>query len=649
MGTPASHHIRSVLIVTLAAVAVGGITSAQAQVEEATLLEEVAGRVEAAARVCLQGNPRLSSIRVQYLVGTSEQTSGNAEVTRRDCLAASEADLKDAGLVCCGVLHTLDGKAATSQSHTDVAVVVGQRLIGDVCKMLPTRVALIVGHELGHLMLGHLDNRLRALDDIPLMGELRRNQEYEADEWGLNYALKAGYADASAQVEQLWQRMEIVFGADAQLEPWERNHPKPHERIANLQIDDARKRRWQYLGAYDAGVMYLTMSQWESAQACFQDVHEVFPESAEVLTNLGYAKMMQYYAGLPPAERTRIGGEVCCATFVTARPLIRGGTDIDKQPLEEAIALFEQVLESDGRFLPALCNLGAANIMYPEAPVEMLQEAARLLTDAERIAQENGDQRTRTQAVANRALALTRLDGGQAYQLLADATNSVRGRENDVLPLHLNFSRILTDSDVEQDLRLAERLLTRYLQHTVEQSAYCGEAKALWRKVRKRLGEAASDADVPAPDRAHWAKVAQLTLEDGGLIYLQQAKEQARARLRPYQVYELPLLPLQSATILDVPEQGTRLRIINGTVQMIELYSAQAPQIELKALGERQVEILSATRPIRIGDHLDADLSNILGIEATIIQIQGRDFWFYHQLGLAIHSSQGTINSIAIL
>jgi len=289
--------------------------------------------------------------------------------------------------------------------------------------------------------------------------------------------------------------------------------------------------------------------------------------------------------------------------------------------------------------------------MYPEAPVEMLQEAARLLTDAERIAQGNGDQSTRAQAVANRALALARLDGGQAYQLLADATDSVRGRENDVLPLHLNFSRILADSDVEQDLRLAERLLTRYLQRTVEQSAYCGEAKALWRKVRKRLGEAASDAHVPAPARAHWAKVAQLTLDDGGLIYLQQAKEQARARLRPYQVYELPLLPLpvHSATVFDVPEQGTRLRIINGTVQMIELYSTQAPQIELKALGERQVETLSARRPIRIGDHLDADLSNILGIEATTIQIEGRNFWFYHQVGLAIHSSQGTISSIAIL
>jgi len=400
--------------------------------------------------------------------------------------------------------------------------------------------------------------------------------------------------------------------------------------------------------------MYLTMSQWEHAQDCFEKVDEVFPESPEVLTNWGYSKMMQYYAGLPPEERARIGGEICCATFVTGRPLVRGGTDTDRRPLDEAIELFERALGIElgsdellphNGFLPALCNLGVANIMYPDASAERLQKAARLLADAERIAKENEQPAIRAQAVANKALALARLDDGRARQLLADAIASVPQDANDVLPLKLNLGRSLTGSDVEDDLLWAESLLDDYLRHTTIQSAYRSEAAALWREVRSKLGKRASSADAPEPARVQWAPVRQVTLAKGAFIRLNLPMD-ALPKLADSHQLPMPRLSVDSAAIIDIPDQGTRLRIVHGTVRMTELFSASAPAIRLTAPGQQQAEALAIKVGERLGDELKAALETMT---SDCFILHGRRCWLYRPIGVAIDESEGIVKGIAIV
>jgi len=127
----------------------------------------------------------------------------------------------------------------------------------DFCERHPDELAFVVGHEMGHVLLGHAWDRMvtqAALRATSLaatrMGQLggwlrqqgiallrsahARDQELNADELGLRLAVAAAFAPSGGIA--LLQRLEPLHHQDAlTLGQYFSSHPPPSERIPPLQ------------------------------------------------------------------------------------------------------------------------------------------------------------------------------------------------------------------------------------------------------------------------------------------------------------------------------------------------------------------------------------------------------------------------------
>ena len=630
------------------------------------LIADVGGRLEMALRAdgaCVVDRSRA---RLRYLVATDGAGAKNALITVRG-FSDKPSELADGGMLSCWILHPLMGEAVFGQQRAvkaddngpwiDATVVIGADLIEDVCLKQPTRLAVIIGHELGHLSLGHVTRSGKRRGDALELADLDREQEFAADEAGVRYALAAGYGDAASAATDLWQLMKTLYGNDTPLEPASafRAHPTQSERIANFQTDPNRKRLWRALVTYDNGVSYLQLGDWLAAQGCFESAQSQFPGSPEVLTNLGYAKMMQYYAALPAAVRWRIGGEISCLAFVTTRPAIRGGTDTDKAPLQQAISHFRQALVLGPAFTVAQANLGTALVMDPDASPEQLGEASALLASAAQAAEMAGGEAVRADAVANLALAQARIASRsdadaprkcfiEAYGRLPDADRN--------LALALNLGASLADADTETDWNRGETLLSQYLRQTPDESYYHRVAARQWAVVRHKLGKDSSD--VPRQARSDWIPAKSLSLNNGkAVLYLQQSWSRAQQALVPYRTTIVPVPGAPESFVCDCPDLGLQLRVFRGTLRVIVLTSMAAPTVTLRSARVAQGRVLRlkvGEEPRTVTDEATQTAGEReLGTIADPLKIGSSSFSLYRQTGVAVNWSGQRIAGIALI
>src|SRR5208337_1889184 len=112
------------------------------------------------------------------------------------------------------------------------------------------RLALILGHELGHIALRHITSE--NVGQTPLVNlVIGRDQEIAADRVGMELALKAGFSRLRGL--KAFRRL-IDLGLDhAPIEPWIKGdeHPSCKERLAELDKDQAPL--WKAMAAFHNG------------------------------------------------------------------------------------------------------------------------------------------------------------------------------------------------------------------------------------------------------------------------------------------------------------------------------------------------------------------------------------------------------------
>jgi len=140
-------------------------------------------------------------------------------------------------------------------------------LLHQVIQGDPDRLALILGHELGHVTLRHIVREPRGQTPF-VQTVFTREQEVAADRKGIELTLRAGYSHRRAL--KGFQRMIDLGFEYSPLEGLKRDHPSLRDRLTYLDKDQSAL--WRAMGAFDDGRYFLLYEQYGSAERCFRAV-----------------------------------------------------------------------------------------------------------------------------------------------------------------------------------------------------------------------------------------------------------------------------------------------------------------------------------------------------------------------------------------
>lgn len=153
------------------------------------------------------------------------------------------------------------------------------------------------GHELGHILLRHVDNY--GSGDAPLVSFAKtRQEEAAADLLGMKLALKADYPyEDLIKAVQAWR---AEGNQSSSIKALGESHPGWTDR-ATL-IDEKQSKLWSSISSFENGVYFLMAENYTLAERCFSQVAKEFPRCYEAWANRGYCRLMRYCDGLEPDD-----------------------------------------------------------------------------------------------------------------------------------------------------------------------------------------------------------------------------------------------------------------------------------------------------------------------------------------------------------
>jgi predicted Zn-dependent protease len=204
----------------------------------------------------------------------------------------------------------------------------------------------ILGHELAHVQNRHyvawarLEQFIREGDpsvpeDIAAILEMgyRRQQEFEADEYGVIYAMRAGYGFES--IVNFYRMVRDIYGETPPGDDRYEDHPRITERIAHLY--DIRAQLERDYDRFNFGVAALDQGLYSDAASHFRAFTTTFTNSTAGWTNLGSAYLHQAL-GLMSDIPVKF-----MATYYTEADLVLRGTPEELLLAEEAFARASQL------------------------------------------------------------------------------------------------------------------------------------------------------------------------------------------------------------------------------------------------------------------------------------------------------------------
>ncbi len=169
-------------------------------------------------------------------------------------------------------------------------------------------IAGIIGHEIAHVYLRHYVAWARlqqfvkdAARDVPsdvatiLDYGYKREQEFEADELGVLYAMRAGYSFEA--IVSFYKRVRNLYGEIPPGDEKFKDHPRITERIARLY--ETRGQIERDFDQFNYGAVALTEGRYPDAVTAFKIFTSTFANSASGWTNLGSAYLFAALAQMP--------------------------------------------------------------------------------------------------------------------------------------------------------------------------------------------------------------------------------------------------------------------------------------------------------------------------------------------------------------
>ncbi|MDX6713380.1 MAG: Peptidase family, partial [Blastocatellia bacterium] len=246
-------------------------------------------------------------------------------------------------------------------------VVVDQLMMDEVIQGNADRLAMLIGHELSHVILGHIfpTSIVRTAKTGTLKVVFTSEQEHDADINGVKLALAAGYSYKGAR--DIWEEFKSsTFTAkypDSDYSSFEsagQDHPSWTDRLSY--IDKEKANIWKAMSAFENGCTFLGIQQYPAAEESFSRVVQEFPDSYEGWANLGYARLMMYLDAFDAGDLKRYDiGQLVVGSFYFRPEELRARTrGVNAKQWQQAVDALKKALELKPDLSLAKANLGVA-------------------------------------------------------------------------------------------------------------------------------------------------------------------------------------------------------------------------------------------------------------------------------------------------
>lgn len=526
-------------------------------------------------------------------------------------------------------------------------VIVYTGLLRDVVQGKPDRMAFILGHELGHIALGHTASTVSKKTEF-LQVTFTRDQEFAADQYGINWALKSDYS-YDESLKALVSLRQFV-GDYSSFEALQSDHPSLSDRIATLDKNQASL--WRAMSNFSTGVYFLQTEEYTLAERCFRSVTGQFPESYEAWANLGYAQLMQYADALDQRDLRRFGiGQVLVGGFYrrpsSLETQVRG---INEQLWWDAVDNLKESLRRRHDLAASYANLGIAYLIAPSGSnpryaQKYLEQAYQLVGKDPSL-----DPMSRLTLVINLAVAVgTSKDYAKFDQLMDEARSAldeIQEKEPAISTLSArqaiayNRALRLADSSRDQDQRVALREIEAYLQSSSPDSAWSELAYEHYSQLCNKLNiQPRASESLKSTNMRRYRPVISLKMAKGE-VALGEPVQEVKTLLGSGQIS--PAIPNTNLMLIQYPAEGLEL-VANDRVIAIIVTSS------LQNVPVREEGLETTATVMKVGMQM-SDVVKVLGpYDVTWILDQEKPLWFYAQPGLAIRTGQGQVTEIVLV
>lgn len=519
---------------------------------------------------------------------------------------------------------------ATSYKGTPL-VCVNKALLNSIIEGNANRLAFVLGHELSHITLGHIQHT-RGGSTLLLMTVFTREKEIAADRDGIKLALAASYDFREAMSAP---RRFIELGLE-QPPLWPSTHPSWTQRLALL--DKKRASLWNSMGAFSNGVLFLTVEQYASAERCFASVVKAFPDCYEAHANLGYARLMEYCDLLSAEDvaRFEIGHIMIGGFYQRPESLIEKGRGINAELWKQAVEALEEALRLKPDLSLAKASLGIAYLVRPEG--KDVQKARHYLEQAAAT-------RDSTLSAVSRATVLVNLSVADLASGKADLSDrhlkeAYRLAGNVAFvraAIFYNYAQELLQSGRANQKRDASDALYKYLKIASPASIWWKLGMESYSKLCGESGmKCETEQQIRASATQELRPLPPVEVRQGIQVQLGDSIEEVRRRLGA--ATSIPIAREAKLNRYRYPKHGID---VIGTDQVIAiaLSGQAAPTIKLQTRGPG-----GQSKTLRVG-MTQAQVAQVLGptsFSATVFNA-ATAYRFYPQVGLAARWVQGRV------
>jgi serine/threonine protein kinase/tetratricopeptide (TPR) repeat protein len=515
----------------------------------------------------------------------------------------------------------------------------------------PDRLAFILGHELGHVVLRHIVRPREGKTGF-LQQVFSRDQECAADLKGMEISLKAGFSfrrgrTAIDRVKQLGLNYSSFEGLGV-------DHPSWSDRLALMDREQAAL--WKAMSSFENGAFFLLFEQYASAERCFREVTKEFPACYEAWTNLGDALLMQYCDALDTNDlRSMKVGQIAVGGFYS-RPeslegLVRG---TDEKLWNEAIECLEKALKLKQDLVLAKANLGVAYLVSPFG--KDVQKATRYLREAQvkTGSEKNLSPFMKVAVSINLGVAELAAGHNDAAERGFSKAEEIGDQHAESFPrapvtgtlycaLLYNRALLLAQSPERSQKRRGREQFERYLQDANPASSWWPLAYENYARLCQDLKIAAkSKNELSSGTQMELRPVTSVKLASGTSVVLGEPAKDVISRLGEGEV--VPVVRGTQLAQRRYPAQGIEL-LTTDRVLVIRLRGPTAPPVpvqgagpggEIKRLsvGMSQVEFERALR------EQESDLKQL--------EQPGVNYRFYPRLALAVRMQNDKVEELVI-
>jgi tetratricopeptide (TPR) repeat protein len=519
-------------------------------------------------------------------------------------------------------------------------VVVNLALLKKIIEGSPDRLAYVLGHELGHHILGHVKRGRATGNTLFMLNTFTREQELDADKVGMMAALGSGYQFREALGAM---RKFIDLGLEySPLEAVSVSHPSWSQRLEK--IDKERAGLWQSVSAFRSGVVFLAVEQFGSAERCFDSVVKQFPDCYEAWANLGYARLMQYCDLLSPDDIKTfdIGHLVIAGFYERPRSLEEKGRGKDSELWRKAVEALNQALKLNPNLTLAKANLGIAYLVKPEG--KDATTASRYLEEAVVASAKDKDIDLLRRIVILTNAGVANLADGKldlSAKRAIEAYDLGGNKSTVTAPAILyNFAATLEREGSVDQKRKATQILYDYLRVASRSSVWFPIGSERYQHLcsEQSLACKAAEAVVAQPNRL----IFNIDLGKGRTVSLSDSMAEVEQRLgKPVPI---PVVKAANIRRLKYPQLGVEV-LGREQVLAISLSTKTSPAIQVRRKG-----LGSQAKLLRVG-MTQAELGQIIGTEFLETRVFNplTPYRFYPDIGLAVRLTGGLVSEIMIV